>query len=178
MGKVSAFFKKIGSTIIANKAKSIAIASATAVAIGGIATTIAVVSHHEHTPSGIIVENYIPATYEVNGRYDEVIYCFDCGEELERESKTIDKLIATIANGKSAYELAVEKGYTGDIQSWFASLVGASGANGSNGKSAYELALENGYNGSMMEWLASLVGETGTNGTNGKSAYELAVGKG
>ena len=93
-------------------------------------------------------------------------------------------------NGKSAYELAVEKGYTGTLDEWLASLVGAQGAagsngtNGTNGKSAYELAVEKGYTGTLDEWLASLVGaqgaagSNGTNGTNGKSAYELAVENG
>ena len=74
------------------------------------------------------------------------------------------------ANGKSAYELAVEKGYTGTLDEWLASLVGANGTNGTNGidgKSAYELAVEKGYTGTLDEWLASLKGENGTNGANG-----------
>ena len=102
-------------------------------------------------------------------------------------------------NGKSAYELAVENGYTGTVQEWLASLVGEAGANGNNGtngtdgangKSAYELAVEHGYTGTETEWLASLVGATGAtgaagangqngqNGANGKSAYELAIENG
>ncbi len=90
-------------------------------------------------------------------------------------------------NGKSAYELAVDNGYTGTEEEWLASLVGAKGdkgeqgeqgqpgkdgKDGKNGKSAYELAVEKGYRGSVDEWLESLIGN------NGKSAYELAVGKG
>jgi len=88
------------------------------------------------------------------------------------------------ADGKSAFELAVEKGYEGTLDEWLESLVGETGAagqNGTNGKSAFELAVEKGYEGTLDEWLASLVGETGAagqNGTNGKSAFELAVEKG
>ena len=74
--------------------------------------------------------------------------------------------------GKSAYELAVEKGYRGTLDEWLASL---NGSNGDDGKSAYELAVENGYRGTEEEWLASLKGNTGN---DGKSAYELAVEKG
>ena len=37
-------------------------------------------------------------------------------------------------NGKSAYELAVEKGYTGTIEEWLLSLVGEAGENGKDGK--------------------------------------------
>ncbi len=80
-----------------------------------------------------------------------------------------NKLKVTGQDGKSAYELAVEKGYEGSLEEWFESL------KGSNGKSAYELAVEGGYSGSEEEWLASL---NGTNGNNGKSAYELAVEQG
>ena len=84
-------------------------------------------------------------------------------------------------DGKSAYELAVDKGYTGTEEEWLASLVGAkgdkgdTGAAGADGKSAYQLAVEKGYTGTESEWLASLAG---ANGKDGKSAYELAVENG
>ena len=87
-------------------------------------------------------------------------------------------------DGKSAYELAVDNGYTGTLSEWLESLVGENGKdgqNGINGKSAYELAVGKGYTGTEEEWLKSLVGQDGidgTNGTNGKSAYELAVENG
>lgn len=105
-------------------------------------------------------------------------------------------------DGKSAYELAVENGYTGTVEEWLASLVGEVGATGEsgspgiNGKSAYEIAVEKGYQGTEEEWLASLIGPAGKDGangqdgangkdgingkdgTNGKSAYELAVENG
>ncbi|MBQ8497971.1 MAG: InlB B-repeat-containing protein [Clostridia bacterium] len=114
----------------------------------------------------------------------------------------------TGATGKSAYELAVENGYTGTVTEWLASLVGEAGETGAdgkdgkdgvdgiagtNGKSAYEIAVEKGYTGTEEEWLASLIGAQGAKGEkgdkgatgskgaagkNGKSAYELAVENG
>ena len=59
-------------------------------------------------------------------------------------------------NGKSAYDLAVENGFTGSVTEWLASL------GGRDGKSAYEIAVENGFRGSKKEWLLSLAfGEKG-----------------
>ena len=111
------------------------------------------------------------------------------------------------ADGKSAYELAVENGYKGTLTEWLASLVGEvgpagkdgengadgkdgengtpgkDGENGADGKSAYELAVENGYKGTLTEWLASLVGEVGPagkdgeNGADGKDGANGADGK-
>lgn len=102
-------------------------------------------------------------------------------------------------DGKSAYQIAVENGYTGSISQWLASLKGDKGDPGANdvdgavgldGKSAYQSALENGFVGTEAEWLASLKGADGTNGTNGvngtngsdgsdgQSAYALAVSLG
>ena len=83
-----------------------------------------------------------------------------------------NKIMAQGQGGKSAYELAVEKGYQGTLDEWLASL---NGSNGNDGKSAYELAVEKGYQGTLDEWLALLKGSTGD---DGKSAYELAVEKG
>ena len=91
-------------------------------------------------------------------------------------------------DGKSAYEIAVENGFSGDVNAWLASLKGAKGDSGSNGtgtqgnpgkdgtdgkngKSAYEIARDGGYTGTEAEWLESL---KGTDGTNGKSAFEIA----
>lgn len=86
-----------------------------------------------------------------------------------------NKLKVSGVDGKTAYDLAVEKGYKGTLEEWLESLKGSDGQNGSDGKSAYELAVEKGYTGTLEEWLLSL---NGTNGSNGKSAYELAVEKG
>lgn len=74
------------------------------------------------------------------------------------------KILAQGMAGKSAYELAVEKGYRGTLDEWLASL---NGSNGDDGKSAYELAVENGYQGIEEEWLASLKGSAGDQGDDG-----------
>lgn len=68
----------------------------------------------------------------------------------------------TYESGKSAYDLAIEEGYTGTQTEWLASL------KGENGKNAYQIAVDAGFVGTEAEWLLSLKGETGD------SAYELA----
>lgn len=84
-----------------------------------------------------------------------------------------EKVIAHGLEGKSAYELAVEKGYQGTLEEWLASLNGEDGGkgeagdDGDNGKSAYELAVEKGYQGTLDEWLASLKGNAGDKGDDG-----------
>ena len=77
-------------------------------------------------------------------------------------------------NGLSAYELAVQNGFTGTLTGWLESLKGADGINGANGadgkngvdgkdgSSAYEIAVKNGFVGSESEWIDSLKGENGT----------------
>ncbi|SIS19932.1 hypothetical protein [Bacillus velezensis] len=55
----------------------------------------------------------------------------------------------SIVTGKSAYDIAVDNGFSGTVEEWLASLKGekgstgakgATGAAGKDGKSAYELA--------------------------------------
>ena len=46
-----------------------------------------------HTPGEAVRENETPASYEVAGRYDEVVYCTICEEELSRVQKVIEKLV-------------------------------------------------------------------------------------
>ena len=67
-------------------------------------------------------------------------------------------------DGKSAYQLAVEKGFIGTEAEWIASL---KGKNGINGKSAYQLAVEKGFIGTEAEWISSLKGENGLQGIQG-----------
>ena len=50
---------------------------------------------HTHTPGEAVQENVVPASCKAEGSYDEVVYCTECGEELSREAKTIDKLAHT-----------------------------------------------------------------------------------
>ncbi|TCM60881.1 putative secreted protein (type I secretion substrate), partial [Acinetobacter calcoaceticus] len=86
--------------------------------------------------------------------------------------------------GKSAYEVAVDNGYTGTEQQWLTSLVGRNGTNGIDGaagKSAYQIAVINGFVGDESAWLLSLVGAKGDQGEKGEtglSAYDLAVKEG
>ncbi|MEC2307594.1 hypothetical protein [Bacillus atrophaeus] len=83
----------------------------------------------------------------------------------------------SIVTGKSAYDIAVDKGFTGTVEEWLASLkgekgdkgstgatgatgskgaTGAAGKDGKDGLSAYELAVQQGFTGTLDEWLASL----------------------
>ncbi|MBE6719381.1 MAG: hypothetical protein E7571_01840 [Ruminococcaceae bacterium] len=49
-------------------------------------------SAHVHTPGEAVRENEVAATCTTDGSYDEVVYCTECGEEISRETKTIDAL--------------------------------------------------------------------------------------
>ena len=69
---------------------------------------------------------------------------------------------ATGADGKSAYDLAVEEGYTGTLDEWLDSLIGKTGEKGDTG--------EQGEKGEK--------GDKGDTGADGQSAYDLAVEKG
>src|SRR5699024_849723 len=55
--------------------------------------------------------------------------------------------------GHSAYQVAVNEGFDGNVEEWFESL---KGEKGDTGDSAYEEALNNGFVGSEAEWLESL----------------------
>ena len=46
---------------------------------------------HVHNPAAAVAENVVPATCTTEGSYDEVVYCLDCGEEISRTHKTIEK---------------------------------------------------------------------------------------
>ena len=85
-------------------------------------------------------------------------------------------------DGKSAYIIAVEHGFTGTENEWLQSLKGADGKdgcdgrngadglpgrdgiNGTDGKSAYIIAVEHGFTGTENEWLQSLKGADGKDG--------------
>lgn len=100
------------------------------------------------------------------------------------------------ADGKSAYELAVEEGFIGTLDEWLDSLQGADGI---DGKSAYQIWLDEGNTGTVEDFLESLVGKDGDkgdaftyddftdsqlealkgeDGVDGKSAYELWLDQG
>ncbi len=44
----------------------------------------------EHVPAEPVIENEIAATCTESGSYDEVVYCSVCGEELSRETVTVN----------------------------------------------------------------------------------------
>lgn len=46
---------------------------------------------HIHTPGKPVEENRVEASCDKEGSYDEVVYCTECGEEISREHKTIEK---------------------------------------------------------------------------------------
>ncbi|MED1228489.1 collagen-like protein [Bacillus nakamurai] len=89
----------------------------------------------------------------------------------------------SIVTGKSAYDIAVDNGFSGTVEEWLASLkgekgstgatgakgdkgdtgatgargaTGVAGKDGKDGLSAYELAVQQGFTGTLDEWLASL----------------------
>ena len=80
-------------------------------------------SAHTHTPGEPVQENVVPASCKAEGSYDEVVYCTECGEEISREQKTIDKLAHTpgeavqenvvVTHDKTTYD---EVGYCTECQ--------------------------------------------------------------
>jgi len=70
-------------------------------------------------------------------------------------------------DGKSAYEVAVQNGYTGTVTEWLNSLEGQTGPAGA---SAYQVAVNNGFTGTESQWLQFLEGNTGPKGDTGDAA--------
>ncbi|MBS5787081.1 MAG: hypothetical protein KIC98_04160 [Clostridioides difficile] len=62
-------------------------------------------------------------------------------------------------DGKSAYNIAIENGFTGSESEWIESL---KGKNGDPGISAYQVAVNDGFTGTESEWLDSFKGLDGT----------------
>ena len=75
-------------------------------------------------------------------------------------------------DGKSAYDIAVDLGFKGTIEEWYASI---HGRDGEDGKDAYEIACLEGFVGTRAQWLYSLQGEKGD---KGDSTYDIAVRNG
>ena len=101
-------------------------------------------------------------------------------------------------DGRSAYQIWLDNGNTGnetDFLEWLKGADGKDGTNGIdgvngsdgkdgtdgkdgiNGKSAYQIWLDNGNTGSETDFLEWLKGEDGTNGTNGKDGVNGTNGK-
>ena len=73
--------------------------------------------------------------------------------------------------GASAYEIAVQNGFTGTEAEWLASLKGEQGEDGIKGNtgekgnpgdSAYQIAVNNGFIGTESEWLSCMIIQTNT----------------
>lgn len=93
-------------------------------------------------------------------------------------------------DGKSAYEIAVDNGFTGSETDWLDSLKGEKGnkgdkgdpgldgqdgPNGNPGESAYQIAVRNGFSGDEAAWLESLKGSTGSKGNKGDTGTNGAA---
>ena len=57
------------------------------------------VDNDAHTPLEAVKENEVAPKCDVAGSYDLVVYCDDCGAELDRDTKTVDALTHTDADG-------------------------------------------------------------------------------
>ena len=73
-------------------------------------------------------------------------------------------------DGKSAFELAVQGGYTGTEAEWLVSIEGtpgATGPQGPDGESAYAGWIASGQSGTHQDFIDSLVGPQGMQGPKG-----------
>lgn len=89
---------------------------------------------------------------------------------LESKIAEVDKIIAEgieTAQGKSAFEIAVENGFVGTVEEWLESLKGEKGADGKDGI--------NGKDG--IDGKNGVDGQDGKDGTNGKDGQNGADGK-
>lgn len=111
----------------------------------------------------------------------------------------LSELMSKGIDGKSAFDLAKEDGFEGDLPAWLTSLKGAKGDEGdegprgpkgdigSDGESAFEVYKRvKGYTGTEDEWITEVLegrdpgdgsggtdGVDGQDGADGESAYEL-----
>ena len=78
-------------------------------------------------------------------------------------------------NGLSAYEIAVEHGFTGTEEEWLESLrgeAGIQGIQGLDGLSAYQIWIMAGHEGTEADFFEFLRGHDGTDGTNGQDGQD------
>ena len=68
-------------------------------------------------------------------------------------------LVGAAACGKSAYELAVQNGFTGTEKEWLATLQGVDGQDGKDltAKDLYETAVANGYTGTYLNFCSEVL---------------------
>lgn len=72
----------------------------------------------------------------------------------------------TGASGLSAYQIAIQNGFSGTQSEWLDTIQGV------EGDSAYQVAIDNGFSGTAAQWLASLKGAAGTQGPTGASGQK------
>lgn len=152
----------------------------------------------------------VEKVYEVKARTKPEDYVYEETEvyrwaELDKRIQALEEIGAG-KDGKSAYEIAKENGFTGTEEEWLESLRGKDGAKGDkgdqgepgkdgapgkdgepgakgdpgkDGKSAYEVAKDNGFDGTEEEWLESLKAEGGSNiPTTGRVHQMLVTNQG
>ena len=64
-----------------------------------------------HTPANAVEENYIAPTCTETGSIDKVVYCSVCGEEISRETETLDATGHSYTTAVTA-PTCTEQGYT------------------------------------------------------------------
>lgn len=112
-------------------------------------------------------------TSDVQGLDDLIIAINDSIANVQGRVDVIENALDNATSGQdglSAYEIAVNNGFTESESDWLLSLNGTdgiSGIDGIDGKSAYEVALDNGFIGSESEWLETLKGQKGDKGERG-----------
>lgn len=124
---------------------------------------------------------FLPPTFNMQGgRYFTVGTAFEAIDSaLTDINVRIDGLGTGVpgADGKSAYQSAIDGGFVGSETEWVASLRGADGVGiaGKDGRDAYQVAVEDGgFQGDRQAWLDSLRGRDGVDAT-GSGAGDLAV---
>ncbi len=65
-----------------------------------------------HTPAEAVEENRVEATCTQEGSYDSVVYCTVCGEEISRDTKTIEKVAHSSVEIPAVAPTCTEKGKT------------------------------------------------------------------
>ena len=135
-----------------------------------------------------------PYNHYTIANIDLVVYESSINSALESSSIDLIDLLTSMKTGitgKSSYEIAKDKGFTGTKEDWLQSLVGPTGPqgvkgdrgqdghngrDGINGKSNYDLWRDLGNIGSVNDYLESLRGPQGLQGLKGSpglSAYEV-----
>ena len=141
------------------------------------------ISVDENKIKEIVSGDIVEVKNEVDSLSAQVTMNGQSIDDLNAAVETILKNVSgkTGADGKSAYQIAVENGFSGDEKTWLESLIGKQGEQGLqgekgiDGKSAYELAKATGYTGSESEWLESLKGADGAPGKDGKDGSSVSL---